>query len=82
MDRNNSGTISRNLDKQKPDANPNWPDYKGAATIGECEYWVSGWIKERQSDGHKFLSLAYTPKDEAQQRTAPTPMDDDDQYPF
>jgi len=77
--RENSGTLSRNQDKSKPDANPSWPDYKGSAKIAGREFWLSGWIKDGQRG--KFLSLAFKEKDaeptKGNERNA-----DEDNMPF
>lgn len=43
---------------------PNHPDYRGSAEVDGQEYWVSAWIKEPRGGGKKYLSLAFTPKDE------------------
>ena len=84
--RDNNGILSRNDDKQKPDANPNWPDYKGIITLDGKSYWLAGWVKAGRNG--KFLSLAVKPKHDAP--TAPTPADEatpaskdtDDNLPF
>lgn len=57
MKYDNSGTISKNLEK-KTDKHP---DQRGQCTIDGKAYWISGWIKEGK-DG-KFLSLAFKPKE-------------------
>lgn len=61
-DMENSGSISKNEDKNKPGANPNWPDYKGKAQVGGVLYWVSGWAKKGR-DGGSWMSLAFKPRD-------------------
>ena len=79
--RDNSGILSRNEDKAKPDANPNWPDYKGQITIGGKSFWLAGWIKDGQRG--KFLSLAVKPKEPAPaQEATPAANDTDDGLPF
>lgn len=62
--KDNSGTLSRNAKKEKD----NHPDYKGKATIGGVDYWVAGWAKTGQ-DGSKFMSLAFTVKDQVKVAT-------------
>jgi len=52
-----TGSISKNKKKEK-DAHP---DYRGSATIGGIDYWVSGWVNEG-SDG-KYLGLKFQQKD-------------------
>lgn len=54
--------LSGSLFKNKRRTQQNHPDYTGQAKIGGVEYWVSAWLKEK-SDGEKYMSLAYTPKD-------------------
>ena len=89
-DNSNSGTLSRNADKNKEGANPKWPDYKGKATVNGVEYWISGWVKAK--DGSKFISLSFKPKEEQKPKPAPTtqpkpsafadPQAGDDDIPF
>lgn len=65
MDRDNSGTLSVNDRKAKP----NHPDHRGKATINGVEYWVSGWNKTGPNG--PFVSLAFQRKQEpARERTA------------
>ena len=61
--RDNSGSLFVNDRKEKDQH----PDRTGSAVIDGKAYWVSGWIK--QSNGKKFLSLAFKPKEE--QRAEP-----------
>lgn len=76
----NSGSLSKNLDKKKPDANPNWPDYKGKGQVGGVKYWFAAWVKKGK-DGSQFLSLSFTEmKDQTDRQT--TPKDDDNTLPF
>lgn len=76
----NTGTISKNKKKEKP----NHPDITGRANINGVDYWVSGWAKTGQSG--PFYSLAFKPKDEQQTaRPASAPAQtglDDDEIPF
>jgi len=60
--RDNSGIMFRNPKKDKP----THADYRGQCMIAGVEYWVSGWIKDGQKG--KFMSFAFTPKDEANAR--------------
>lgn len=58
------GVLFVNDDKK----NDRHPDYKGSATIEGQDYWVSAWIKEPRSGGAKFLSMAFTAKDDNTQQ--------------
>lgn len=62
--KDNSGAIFVN-DRKEKDSHP---DRKGDAMIGGVAYWVSGWVKEGSKG--KFLSLAFTPKDEQKGSTS------------
>lgn len=86
--KDNSGTLFKNEKKQ----NANQPDYDGTVLVGGVEYRIAAWIKAANS-GRKFMSLAFTPKQEPQAaparqpaRQAPrrdTPIDDMDRdVPF
>ena len=57
--KDNSGSLFIN-DRKEQDKHP---DRTGTALIGGVEYRVSGWIKDGAKG--KWLSLAFTPKDEA-----------------
>lgn len=74
---NLSGSLFRN-DRKEQD---NHPDYTGSAKIEEVDYWVSGWVKKARS-GKKFMSLAFTKKEESQVSTGPGAEDFDDDIPF
>jgi hypothetical protein len=52
----NSGFLSRNTNKSKPDDR----DYQGSLTVAGVQYWLSGWVKENERG--KFLKLAVKPK--------------------
>ena len=65
-DQTNSGILSRNDRKEQP----NHPDFKGQINVNGVDYWLSGWIKERNDKSGKFFSLSVKPKD-AQQSAAP-----------
>jgi hypothetical protein len=45
------------------------PEYKGSATIGGVEYWVSSWINTSKA-GEKYMSMAFKAKE---QQAAPAP---------
>ncbi len=67
--RDNSGILARSEDKQKPGANPNWPDYKGNCMVNGVEYWLSGWAK--QGKRGPFMSLSFKAKEPRQDTAAP-----------
>lgn len=82
MKRENSGTLNRNDDKQKEGANPKWPDYKGQASVGDQDYWISAWLKD-DGKGGKFMSLSFTVKEQKGTRKQSRPVpDDDSSIPF
>lgn len=61
----NTGTISKNKKKEKP----NHPDITGRMTITEPgEYWISGWQKTGQSG--PFYSLSFKKKEDQQRADA------------
>lgn len=81
----NTGTISKNKKKEKP----NHPDITGRANINGVDYWVSGWAKTGQSG--PFYSLSFKLKDEQSQgggsKSSSAPASagidpDDDSIPF
>jgi hypothetical protein len=59
------GVLFKN-DRKESDRHP---DYKGSCEIDGLEFWISAWIKEGQKG--KFMSLAFTEKE--QQAAAPAP---------
>lgn len=65
-DNTNSGILSRNDRKEQP----NHPDFKGQINVAGVDYWLSGWIKERNDKSGKFFSLSVKPKDEAPRQAA------------
>jgi len=81
--KDNSATLFINDKKQSP----NQPDRRGDGMVGGVPVWVSGWIKKTKN-GQPFLSLAFTPKDEARQskpapkRDEPADAPHDDNIPF
>ena len=68
-----TGSISKNKKKEK-DAHP---DYRGSATIGGIDYWISGWVIEGSVG--KYLGLKFQQKDG---ESRPAKQDDDDSVPF
>lgn len=73
----NTGTISKNKKKEKP----NHPDITGRANINGVDYWVSGWAKTGQRG--PFYSLSFKPKDEPSQKPSePQPEIGEDEIPF
>lgn len=84
-DNNLTGIISKN--ERKTD--DKHPDIKGQCEIEGIQYWVDGWMKTRNSDGGKFYSLRFKPKDAPAQQAKPQqkpqqrkPADDFDDAPF
>lgn len=68
-DNNMRGIISKN--ERKTDEKH--PDIKGQCEIDGVQYWVDGWAKTRTSDGGKFYSLSFKPKDAAKAAPAKAP---------
>jgi hypothetical protein len=66
MERNNSGTLSKN-DRKTLDRHP---DIRGQCVIEGRAYWIAGWRRENERGA--FYSLAFTPKDSTE-TTAGTP---------
>jgi hypothetical protein len=60
----NSGILFRNSDKTKETDR----DYRGEATVGGVNYWVSGWIKEGKKG--KFMTFSFKPKDAPKEKAA------------
>ena len=72
-DNNMTGVLFKN-DKKETDKHP---DYKGNAEVNGVAYWLAAWIKEGNKG--KFMSLAFTPKEEKpEQQSEPAPDGDID----
>lgn len=68
--RDNEGAIWRN-DDRKTDKHPH---FKGSATIGGKEFWVSAWKRDPEGNPKApALKFALTPKDERKQDRPMTP---------
>jgi hypothetical protein len=65
-DNTNKGILSKN-DRKEKDTHP---DQRGSINVEGVEYWLDGWIKERNDGTGKFLSLSVKRKDAAR---APAP---------
>jgi cytochrome b involved in lipid metabolism len=76
MSNDNSGAIFRNKRKEKD----SHPDRTGQCTINGKEYWISGWMKEK--DGEPYMSLAFKPKDAKPAEKPRSSRDADDSIPF
>lgn len=63
------------LSKNKKGDNPRRPDYRGVVTIEGVEYEIAGWIREKRSDGSKFISGTVKPK---QPKQTEQPRDEDE----
>jgi hypothetical protein len=62
----NSGIISKNDRKTEP----GHADQTGSGTFLGVEFWINGWIKEK--DGRRFLSLSFRPKEPRTQSSKPS----------
>lgn len=71
-----NGVLFKN-DKKTKD---NQPDYTGEANVDGVEYRMAAWIKQGQKG--KFMSIAFTLKDEAGRQANPVDSDIDDEIPF
>jgi hypothetical protein len=67
-DNTNTGLISKN-DKKTTDAHPN---IKGQCDIEGVQYWVAGWLKQRNDGSGSFYSLKFERKD-AKPAATPAP---------
>lgn len=76
-DNTNRGTLGRNKKREKD----THPEFRGKCNIEGVEYWISAWVRE--SDGEKFFSLAFQPKDAAPKPAKSTrELDDEQDVPF
>ena len=60
---NSKYDMSGVLFKNDKGDNPKRPDYRGSITVAGVDYNISGWIKESQKTGDKFMSLRVESKD-------------------
>jgi hypothetical protein len=60
--RDNSGSVFVNNRKEKD----THPDRTGRCMIDGKMYWISGWIKQKPSDGEHWMSLAFKAMDAEQ----------------
>jgi hypothetical protein len=58
-DRTNTGIISKNTRKETE----THPDIRGSINIEGVDYWLDGWLKERNDGTGKFYSLRAKPKE-------------------
>lgn len=59
-DDTNRGVLFRSREEPKTDKHPS---HSGTINVEGREYRISGWMKQSNKTGEKFLSLAVTPKD-------------------
>jgi hypothetical protein len=71
----NTGALFRNERK----INDNDRDYSGEININGTEYWLSGWAKQSQKTGRKYLSVTVKAKQES---AKPTAASFDDEIPL
>jgi hypothetical protein len=69
FDKTNTGILSRNERKEKD----THPDFTGQINVAGVDYWLSGWVKERNDGSGKFFSLSIKPKDAPRQAPAQPP---------
>ena len=76
--RDNSGSLFKNTDKQEPAH----ADYTGSIKVAGVEYWLNAWIKQSKG-GKMFMSLSAKPK-QARAGAAPKAAvaGPDDDLPF
>ena len=65
-DNNFTGIISRNENK----TDEKHSDIKGECEIDGVKYWIDGYARKRNSDGGKFYSLRFKPKQASQGKQA------------
>jgi hypothetical protein len=83
-DNTNRGIISKNTRKEAD----THPDIKGQLNVAGVEYWVDGWLKQRNDGTGSFYSLTVKPKDspaaapKPAQKPAPKRAHEDEDIPF
>lgn len=83
-DNTNKGIISKNTRKESE----NHPDIKGQINVDGVEYWLDGWLKQKNDGSGSFYSLSVKPKNApaAAKPAKPAPasggFDDMDSIPF
>lgn len=83
-DNTNRGIISKNTRKEAD----THPDIKGQLNVAGVEYWVDGWLKQRNDGAGSFYSLTVKPKDspaatpKPAQKPAPRRAQEDEDIPF
>ncbi len=80
-DNTNTGAIFKNKKK----SSDKHPDRTGSINVEGQDYWISGWVKEK--DGEQYLSLAITKKEKQSAKVekavpAKAPVDFDEDLPF
>jgi hypothetical protein len=67
-DNTNKGIISKNEKKEKD----SHPDIKGQINVNGVEYWLDGWMKERNDGTGKFYSLSVKRKENQPKQSNPS----------
>lgn len=57
-DNTNKGIISKNLRKEAD----THPDIKGQINVDGVEFWLDGWLKQKNDGSGSFYSLSVKPK--------------------
>jgi len=65
-DNTNRGIVGKNERKEKD----THPDIKGSINVEGVEFWLDGWMKEKNDGSGKFYSLSVKRKE---QQAAPAP---------
>ena len=61
-DNTNTGIISKNTKKEKD----THPDITGSINVEGKEFWLNGWLKQRNDGTGSFYSLSVKPKEQQQ----------------
>ena len=83
-DNTNRGILSRNERRE----NDKHPEYTGTLNVDGVDFWLSGWVKERNDGSGKFFSLSVKPKQAPAQKAPQKPVKqaaqafDDSDVPF